>query len=61
MSSLELITAINALLNLAMQMGINMQKLQALREQAAVEGRELTSDELRGLAEDAQAAIDRIK
>lgn len=61
MSSLELITAINALLNLAMELGINMQKLQALREQAAVEGRELTSDELRGLAEDAQAAIDRIK
>ncbi len=61
MSSLELITAINALLNLAMELGINMQKLQALREQAVAEGRELTSDELRGLAEDAQAAIDRIQ
>jgi len=60
MSSLEIIVAINALLNLALEAGINMQKLNTLRAQAEAEGRQLTAEELRSLADDAQNAIDRI-
>lgn len=60
MSSLELIVAINALLNLAVDAGINMQKLNAMREKAKSEGRALNAEELFSLANDAQDAIDRI-
>ena len=60
MGSLELIVAINALLNLAVDAGINMQKLNTMRAKAESEGRQLNTEELRSLAEDAQAAIDSI-
>ena len=60
MSTLELIVAINALLNLAVDAGINMQKLNAIREKAKTEGRVISVAELKSLADDAQNAIDRI-
>lgn len=60
MSKLEIITALNALLNLAIEAGINIQKLNAIRARAKAEGRQITVAELQELSDAAQAAIDRL-
>jgi len=60
MSKLEIITALNALLNLAIDAGINIQKLNAIRARAKAEGRQITVAELQELSDAAQAAIDRL-
>ena len=60
MNSLEIVVALNALLNLAADAKINFNRLQQLRDQAEREGRQITADELKLLARDSQAAIDRL-
>ncbi|MAY54563.1 MAG: hypothetical protein CMQ46_05700 [Gammaproteobacteria bacterium] len=60
MDAIKVIQLINLALDLAADAHINIQKLQALRAQADAEQRQITSDELRALADDAQDAIDRL-
>lgn len=50
----------NLALNLATKAGANIQQFQDMRAAAEAEGRQLTDDELQGLADDSQAAIDRL-
>lgn len=57
MSTLELLTAINALLNLAADAKINIQKLNDMRNAS---GGKLTIEDLQELSNDAQTAIDSI-
>jgi|GEM_PF-3959088 len=60
MDAIKIIQLINLALDLAADAHVNIQKLQALRAKAKAEQREITSDELRSLADDAQEAIDRL-
>ncbi|ALO46582.1 hypothetical protein [Pseudohongiella spirulinae] len=60
MDAIKVIQIINLALDLAADAHISIKKLQALREAAQAEGRQITADELRSLASDAQDAIDRI-
>ena len=60
MDAIKIIQLINLALHLAADAHVNIQKLQALRAKAKAEQREITSDELRSLADDAQEAIDRL-
>lgn len=58
MKTLLLIDAIEALLSLAVNAGINIQKLNAMRE--ANGGEPLSAEQRQELADDAQDAIDRL-
>ena len=60
MTTLQILTVLNMALELAANAGLNIQKLQALRAKAKAEGREISHADLQGLADDAQAAIDRL-
>jgi ligand-binding sensor domain-containing protein len=60
MEVLAVIEALNALMKVATAAGVNIQKLQAMRAEAAARGEELSIDDLKALADDAQAAINKL-
>lgn len=60
MNTLELITALNALLNLAADARINIEELQTARMRAEAEGRELSAEELRELSDKAREAVNQL-
>ena len=63
MNSLEiatLLTRIISLVNSSMYLVENSQKYRELVAQAISEGRDLTSDELEALRDDAQTAVDKL-
>lgn len=60
MEVIAIIKALSALMDIASSAGVNFQKLQAMRAEAAARGEELSADDLKALADDAQAAIDKL-
>jgi len=63
MNSLEiatLLTRVISLVNSSMYLVENSQKYRELVAQAISEGRDLTSDELEALRDDAQTAVDKL-
>lgn len=60
MNALQVLTILNAALELASNAGINLQKLHDLRAKAKAEHRAISYVELQSLARDAQAAIDKV-
>jgi hypothetical protein len=61
MEVLAIINALNALMKVGAEIGININKLNELRNKAEAEGRELTPLELQSLARDSQDAIDTLR
>lgn len=57
MTPVQIIAAVEGLISLAMNLGVNVRKLLDMREQS---GGKLTDEQLQELADDAQAAIDRL-
>ena len=60
MEVLAIIKALTALMEVASLAGVNIQKLQDMRAAAAARGEELSTADLQSLADDAQAAIDKL-
>jgi len=60
MEVLAIIRALAALMEVASSAGVNIQKLQDMRANAAARGEELSIEDLQALADDAQEAINRL-
>jgi hypothetical protein len=58
---LKILQVLGAALDVAESTGINIQKLQAIRDKAKAENREISAEELLQLSADAQSAIDAAK
>ena len=60
-TALEIITAVNALVTLATNMGLSFQKLAQYQQKAALEGREFGKQDLEAMANEARADLDKLK
>ena len=60
MSAFEILQLLNLAMKMAEAAGVNYVKLMDLRQQARDAGRELNDHDLKLLAADAQAAIDKL-
>jgi len=61
MNALAVLELLNIALKIAETAGVNYNKLVQARQKAALEGREISADELKALAADSQQAIDALK
>ena len=62
MSAVQTVMLVRAALTVLVELGISMQKVQQIQQQAKLEGRtELSDEEIGGLIGDAQNAIDKAR
>ena len=59
-NKLEILTLLNAITNIAINAKINVDKFNNLRQWAKTNNRQITKEELKSLADDAQSAIDSL-
>lgn len=57
---LTLVSAVNAVITLATQIGLSQQKLAMLQQQAALEGRKFNVEDVKRIRDEAQVALDRL-
>lgn len=60
MNPIEIMRLLSLAMNLASQAGVNLKRFNEMRAQAEAEGRDITEEELKTLANEAQAAINEI-
>lgn len=62
MSAVQTVQLVRAALTVLVELGISMQKVQQIQQQAKLEGRvELSDEEIKSLMDDAQSAIDKAR
>lgn len=59
-SVLAVVSAVNAVVTLAAQIGVSMQQLAQAQQQAALEGREFGIDDVIRIKEQAEKALERL-
>lgn len=61
MNPIQVIQALNLLMNLATQIGVNLDKYLELRGKAEAEGRDITLDEVEQVLRESQVSLDSLQ